>query len=516
MNKKPINNGDIKNLRIQVLYNTHPNWQETIAFYRCNGVDEQHPFFIKRIKGASSKYYIEETKKQLFKSLHSKKKVWKTTGNLSLKHLILASAIGLVCGAGIGVGATYAIVNTGLVKVTFNAGLGKFNDGSRIKTVTVPKGTKIVDIPHDYSSMPYSIDNITTTGSGIEYLYCTTKSWVTDKGIQINEVVDPSSIAEGDICLFADFAHDLSTAKSIAIGEIANKATEAIARQPEATDKILNTFRIASDWIDNASNGFEILAIGESTAKGVEAIARQPEADGKIRSTLVNGYAEIHNMPADGRNIGLGMMLGQGVEGIARQPEALDKIQRVLYTTYESAKAAKTDADGYAMGLAASLAVEGTARQPEADGKILNALHEGFEYINNSDDMYESLAIGETTAGVAEAIARQPEAEERLLKAATITYNVFHAQPNDGRVDGLGEMGNSISTSIARQPEAENKICNTANMVFNALPLVNNPLKGRGLGHAGAMAVEGVARQPEAETEIRKALYFAIQKIIEA
>ena len=511
MSKKKEKICEIKNLKIQLFYNSESTLQGMMAYFTCNGKKMERPVYLVKVKNAPTSYYLKEAKKHL-DELNKRGKLAVSKSMvvpLNFKTVAIAATT-LLCTIGISVGVTLAIVKAqaDTVSVTFDAGIANFKDGSRIKTLKVARGSKLSDIPHDFPFLTYDETN------GYN---CTTKMWVTDDGTIIDETLGATDYKiNSDVYLFADYRDDLSNTKSIAAGYIGNMATEAIARQPEAENKILNTMQLAFSWLDTVDDGYEAVAIGTATGFAVEGIARQPEAEDKINRELMLGFSNLRSMPNDSRTLGLGLMLGQAVEGIARQPEATDKISRLVNLVYREAKKCESAAGGYSMGYGPQQAVEGIARQPEAEGKITESVLEAIDYINQSDDTYESFAIGRTLTEVAEGIARQPEADMKIRLSARIAYSAFHALPNDGRVDGLGDTAGGAATGIARQPEAMDKIISTAAMIYDAAKYVDSPLKGQGLGNAGDAATEAVARQPEAEVKIKKALYYTIQQILKA
>lgn len=311
-----------------------------------------------------------------------------------------------------------------LINVTFKAGIGKFNDGSRTRTLVVKKGTKLSEIPHSFASTMYFcapiIDEEDSFADNDDFITrnFTTKLWRTSKEEIIDETVKFSDYVINDnMTFFANFDGDLSTAKSIAAGEIGNKITESIARQPEAETKLRNTANVAYEFIKNADDAFEALAIGTSTSLGIEAVARQPEAEGKIRNTLVEAYDFIDYSDDPSKSIAIGETVTSACKAVARQPEAEDKIRGFARTSYSIFLSIPSDGRVEGLSEFASAGVLAIAKLPEEKEKIVDVSNIIYDSVIIVDNPAKGQAIGHVGSAALTGVANQPEAETKIKKA---------------------------------------------------------------------------------------------------
>ena len=184
----------------------------------------------------------------------------------------------------------------------------------------------------------------------------------------------------------------------IGIGYATSKATEAVARQPEADGNVSKLLLLGSALAEaTAIYGFVVglliilllkdssatpgiavgagvavltgvgagVGIGIATAKACESVARAPEEDGKISKLLLLGSALAEATAIYGFVVGLLIIL--------LLPD--NSSQYVSQLAIGAGLAVLTGAGaGVGIGLATSKACEAVSHQPEADGKISKLL----------------------------------------------------------------------------------------------------------------------------------------------
>lgn len=276
------------------------------------------------------------------------------------KHKLLALGIAFL--------STSSLIgcNQKTVTVTFNAGIGTFPDGSRVKTMNVKPHTKISDL------------NIPAPS----YEGYTTNSWVNSSGESNDDVVETTYT----ILMYASYGVDnLELMKDNAIGLTAKALMDAIARQPEAKGKLESTFMMMQTYFDAFMDGVDAMALGKIGNSAMDAIARQPEASGKIQGALFYSAEVILNCPnKDGRTLGIGKTGSSVMDAIARQPEATSKILEI-YTIACAGIYNATEPYGAAFGIGytGGAAADAIARQPEASSAIINDLMLTIYYVNH-------------------------------------------------------------------------------------------------------------------------------------
>ena len=184
----------------------------------------------------------------------------------------------------------------------------------------------------------------------------------------------------------------------IGIGYATSKATEAVARQPEADGRVSKLLLLGSALAeataiygfvvglliilllkDSASTpalavgaGISVLTgvgagvgIGLATAKACESVAKCPEADGKISKLLLLGSALAEATAIYGFVVGLLIIL------LLQDSSS----QFVPYISIGAGVAVLTGVGaGVGIGIATAKACEAVSRQPDADGKISKLL----------------------------------------------------------------------------------------------------------------------------------------------
>ena len=252
----------------------------------------------------------------------------------------------------------------------------------------------------------------------------------------------------------------------IGIGYATSKATEAVARQPEADGNVSKLLLLGSALAEaTAIYGFVVglliilllkdssatpgiavgagVGIGIATAKACESVARAPEEDGKISKLLLLGSALAEATAIYGFVVGLLIIL--------LLPD--NSSQYVSQLAIGAGLAVLTGAGaGVGIGLATSKACESVGRMPEADGKISKLLLLGSA-------LAEATAIYGFVVGLLIILLLPDNAE---LGKGLVSYTGIGA--GLAVLGGLGAgVGIGIATSkaceaVSHQPEADGKI----------------------------------------------------------
>ena len=342
----------------------------------------------------------------------------------------------------------------------------------------------------------------------------------------------------------------------IGIGYATSKATEAVARQPEADGNVSKLLLLGSALAEaTAIYGFVVglliilllkdssatpgiavgagvavltgvgagVGIGIATAKACESVARAPEEDGKISKLLLLGSALAEATAIYGFVVGLLIIL--------LLPD--NSSQYVSQLAIGAGLAVLTGAcAGVGIGLATSKACESVGRMPEADGKISKLLLLGSA-------LAEATAIYGFVVGLLIILLLPDNAE---LGKGLVSYTGIGA--GLAVLGGLGAgVGIGIATSkaceaVSHQPEADGKISKllllgsalaeataiygfvVGLLIILLLPGNSDPTiamgagiavltglgAGAGIGVATSKASQSVARQPEADGKISKLL----------
>ena len=256
----------------------------------------------------------------------------------------------------------------------------------------------------------------------------------------------------------------------IGIGYATSKATEAVARQPEADGNVSKLLLLGSALAEaTAIYGFVVglliilllkdssatpgiavgagvavltgvgagVGIGIATAKACESVARAPEEDGKISKLLLLGSALAEATAIYGFVVGLLIIpdnaeLGKGL---------------VSYTGIGAGLAVLGGLGaGVGIGIATSKACEAVSHQPEADGKISKLLLLGSA-------LAEATAIYGFVVGLLIILLLPGNSDPTIAMGAGIAVLT-----GLGAGAGIGVATSKASQSVARQPEADGKI----------------------------------------------------------
>ena len=256
----------------------------------------------------------------------------------------------------------------------------------------------------------------------------------------------------------------------IGIGYATSKATEAVARQPEADGNVSKLLLLGSALAEaTAIYGFVVglliilllkdssatpgiavgagvavltgvgagVGIGIATAKACESVARAPEEDGKISKLLLLGSALAEATAIYGFVVGLLLLpdnaeLGKGL---------------VSYTGIGAGLAVLGGLGaGVGIGIATSKACEAVSHQPEADGKISKLLLLGSA-------LAEATAIYGFVVGLLIILLLPGNSDPTIAMGAGIAVLT-----GLGAGAGIGVATSKASQSVARQPEADGKI----------------------------------------------------------
>ena len=256
----------------------------------------------------------------------------------------------------------------------------------------------------------------------------------------------------------------------IGIGYATSKATEAVARQPEADGNVSKLLLLGSALAEaTAIYGFVVglliilllkdssatpgiavgagvavltgvgagVGIGIATAKACESVARAPEEDGKISKLLLLGSALAEATAIYGFVVGLLIIL--------LLPD--NSSQYVSQLAIGAGLAVLTGAGaGVGIGLATSKACEAVSHQPETDGKISKLLLLGSA-------LAEATAIYGFVVGLLIILLLPGNSDPTIAMGAGIAVLT-----GLGAGAGIGVATSKASQSVARQPEADGKI----------------------------------------------------------
>ena len=200
------------------------------------------------------------------------------------------------------------------------------------------------------------------------------------------------------------------------------------------------------------------IGIGYATSKATEAVARQPEADGNISKLLLLGSAlaeataiygfvvglliilllkdssatpgiavgaGVAVLTGIGAGVGIGIATAKACEAVSHQPEADGKISKLLLLG--SALAEATAIYGFVVGLLIILLLPGNSDPTIAMGAgiaVLTGLGAGA-------------GIGVATSKASQSVARQPEADGKISKLLLLGSALAEATAIYGFVVGL-------------------------------------------------------------------------------
>ena len=259
----------------------------------------------------------------------------------------------------------------------------------------------------------------------------------------------------------------------IGIGYATSKATEAVARQPEADGNVSKLLLLGSALAEaTAIYGFVVglliilllkdssatpgiavgagvavltgvgagVGIGLATSKACESVGRMPEADGKISKLLLLGSALAEATAIYGFVVGLLIIL------LLPNNAELGK-GLVSYTGIGAGLAVLGGLGaGVGIGIATSKACEAVSHQPEADGKISKLLLLGSA-------LAEATAIYGFVVGLLIILLLPGNSDPTIAMGAGIAVLT-----GLGAGAGIGVATSKASQSVARQPEADGKI----------------------------------------------------------
>lgn len=259
----------------------------------------------------------------------------------------------------------------GQVTVMLDAGIGYFSDGSKTKMITVSRGTRFSDL---------EIEAPTYDGQA-------TYTWDAPNGERftlLGDEYDDWVITEYYTAFVANFIYDISAMRGFGTGKVASSLMDAIARQPEVKNELIQQYSICVSAINISTDPYDAYFIGKIGSSLMDAIARQPEAAGKLKDLSTYCYNRIIEFPIkDGRSTAMSKIGSSAMDAVARQPEAYNKIFELVAVGYSGVAVMKDPARATAIGKAGGSAADALARQPEKADDIIDALLLTIEYVNN-------------------------------------------------------------------------------------------------------------------------------------
>ena len=259
------------------------------------------------------------------------------------------------------------------------------------------------------------------------------------------------------------------------------------------------------------------IGIGIATSRATQSVARQPEADGKISKLLLLGSALAEataiygfvvglliilllNPDANtsivaigagvavftgaGAGIGIGIATAKACEFVARCPSADGKISKILLLG--SALAEATAIYGFVVGLLIILLLGDSSTVSPAI-----AVGAGVAVFTG---VGAGLGIGKATASACEAVGKCPEADGKISKLLLLGSALAEATAIYGFVVGLLIillMGGDVNPNLS---------------IGAGLSVFTGIGAGIGIGLATAKSCKAVARCPEVDGKISKLL----------
>lgn len=261
--------------------------------------------------------------------------------------------------------------NQGKVTITLDAGIGTFADSSKTKVLTVDRGAKLSSL---------SIEAPTYEGFA-------TYTWVGPNGLvslEPNEDIDDMIEIFNSVFLVADYFDDISAMRGYATATVGKSLMDALARQPEMKDKLLDNYLVCITAIKTATDASDAMGIGKVGSGLMDALARQPDARGNLELLSTYCYRRIIECPTkDTRSRVTGGVGKKAMDAVARQPEAFGKIYKAVAIAYSGITVVSNPAKAEGIGNTAEGAVDAIARQPEMADYIINALQLTIEHIIN-------------------------------------------------------------------------------------------------------------------------------------
>ncbi len=260
------------------------------------------------------------------------------------------------------------------------------------------------------------------------------------------------------------------------------------------------------------------VGIGLATSKATQAVARQPEADGKISKLLLLGSAlaeataiygfvvglliilllkpdtnitivavgaGVAVLTGAGAGIGIGMATSKACESVAKCPDADGKISKILLLG--SALAEATAIYGFVVGLLIVLLLGDSSSV--SPGIAVGAGVAVFTGIG------AGLGIGKATSSACEAVSKCPEADGKISKLLLLGSALAEATAIYGFVIGL--------LIILLVGEGEFSPILT---VGAGVAVLSGVGAGLGIGMATSKACLAVAYSPESDGKISKLL----------
>ena len=285
----------------------------------------------------------------------------------------------------------------------------------------------------------------------------------------------------------------------IGIGYATSKASEAVARQPEADGKISKLLLLGSALAEaTAIYGFVVglliillLKDSSATASVVNKSASVAEMlQNTVSLTTVSPYAlavgaGVAVLTGIGAGAGIGIATAKACESVAKCPDADGKISKLLLLG--SALAEATAIYGFVVGLLIILLLQNSPSQYVADISI----GAGIAVLTG---VGAGIGIGLATAKSCEAVSRQPEADGKISKLLLLGSALAEATAIYGFVVAL--------LIILLLPDKSD----ASSAIGAGVAVLTGIGAGAGIGIATSKAAQSVARQPEADNKISKLL----------
>ncbi len=285
----------------------------------------------------------------------------------------------------------------------------------------------------------------------------------------------------------------------VGIGYATSKASEAVARQPEADGKVSKLLLLGSALAEaTAIYGFVvglliILLLKDSTAAPTVANDNATVAEMLkylSSSTYASPYsiavgAGVSVLTGVGAGVGIGLATAKACESVAKCPEAEGKISKLLLLG--SALAEATAIYGFVVGLLIILLLQ------DSSSEYISyiSIGAGLAVLTG---VGAGVGIGLATSKACEAVSRQPEADGKISKLLLLGSALAEATAIYGFVVAL--------LIILLLPDKSD----ASSALGAGIAVLTGIGAGVGIGVATSKAAQSAARQPEADSKISKLL----------
>lgn len=284
-----------------------------------------------------------------------------------------------------------------------------FNEGENLNLIYVKKGTKLNDLPKE------QLPNLGKDEDS-SLLPC---NWVDENG----KLIGAEPIDVDNLLCFAQYFTNIADAKSYAVGEIGKSFFDAAARQPEAINKLKDSYANTLLYIEQTTSAYSAVGLRAGGKALMDACARQPEAISYITNCFSIFAKSINDCSTVLMPSALGEICASCLDSCARQPEIIRSFfSNVALIISKYAQKIPT-IGAVAFRAAGSSMMEACAREPLYANDIFRSSLMFYEACIKITSIAQSASLGCAADEFFDACARQPAAIGDLSEMAMHIIN---------------------------------------------------------------------------------------------